>query len=74
MSVKRLSNIAVGYSKAMDVISQQARDPTLVQDPARLAVFQQQMFYAQSGYSLTARAMQDMHREDNILNELLRDA
>lgn len=74
MSIARLAGYAVGYSRAMDAISAQAQDPTLVQDPARLAVFQQQMYYAQTGYTLTARAMQDMHREDQVLNELLRDA
>ncbi|MCW2923612.1 MAG: hypothetical protein JWM98_1016 [Thermoleophilia bacterium] len=74
MSIARLTNVAVGYSKAMDAISAQAQDPTLVEDPARLAIFQQQMFYAQSGYTMTARAMQDMNNEDKILSEMLRDA
>lgn len=74
MSIARLSQYAVGYSKAMDTISAQAKDPTLVQDPARLAIFQQQMFYAQTGYTMTARAMQDMNNEDKILAEMLRDA
>lgn len=74
MSIARLTNVAVGYSKAMDTIAMQAQDPTIVQDPARLAIFQQQLFYAQSGYTLTARTMQDMNNEDKILSELLRDA
>lgn len=74
MSIRQLTNFAVGYSRSMDAISAQAQDPTLVQDPARLAIFQQQMYYAQTGYTMTARAMQDMHREDQILSELLRDA
>ena len=74
MSIKQLTGFAVGYSKAMDTISSQAQDPTLVQDPARLAIFQQQMYYAQTGYTMTARAIQDMHREDQILSEMLRDA
>jgi hypothetical protein len=74
MSIARLATYAVGYSKAMDAIASQTQDPTLVQDPARLAIFQQQMFYAQSGYTLTARAMQDMNNEDKILGEMLRDA
>lgn len=74
MSLARLAGYAVGYSKAMDAISQQTQDPTLVQDPARLAQFQQQMYYAQTGYTMTARAIQDMHREDQILGEMLRDA
>ncbi|MBC7666335.1 MAG: hypothetical protein H7276_21520 [Caulobacter sp.] len=74
MSIARLTQYAVGYSKAMDAISAQAQDPTLVQDPARLAIFQQQMYYAQTGYTMTARAMQDMNNEDKILAEMLRDA
>lgn len=74
MSIKQLTGFAVGYSQAMDAISSQAQDPTLVQDPARLAIFQQQMYYAQTGYTMTARAIQDMHREDQILSEMLRDA
>ena len=74
MSIRQLTNYAVGYSKAMDAISSQTQDPTLVQDPARLAIFQQQMYYAQTGYTMTARAIQDMHREDQVLNEMLRDA
>jgi hypothetical protein len=74
MSIRQLTNFAVGYSKAMDAISAQTQDPTLVQDPARLAIFQQQMYYAQTGYTMTARAIQDMHREDQVLSEMLRDA
>ncbi|MCW2957005.1 MAG: hypothetical protein JWO69_1874 [Thermoleophilia bacterium] len=74
MSISQLTGYAVGYSKAMDAISSQTQDTTLVQDPARLAVFQQQMYYAQTGYQLTARAIQDMHSADQILNELLRDS
>jgi len=74
MSLARLAGYAVGYSKAMDAISQQVQDPTLVQDPARMAQFQQQMYYAQTGYALSARAIQDMHKEDQVLQELLRDA
>jgi hypothetical protein len=74
MSIRQLTNYAVGYSKAMDAISAQSKDPSLIQDPARLAVFQQQMYYAQTGYSMTARTIQDMHREDQILAEMLRDA
>jgi len=74
MSIAQLTSSAVGYSKAMDAISSQTADPTLVQDPARLAIFQQQMYYAQTGYTLTARTIQDMHQQDQILNELLRDS
>ena len=74
MSLARLAGTAVGYSKAMDAIASQTADPTLVQDPARLAIFQQQMYYAQTGYTLTARAIQDMHKEDQVLADLLRDA
>lgn len=74
MSIQSLTNSAVGYSRAMDAISAQTADKTLVQDPARLAIFQQQMYYAQTGYTLTARAIQDMHQQDQILNELLRDS
>lgn len=74
MSISRLTQNAVGYSRAMDAISSQTEDPTLIQDPARLAIFQQQMYYAQTGYTMTARAMQDMHQEDKILAEMLRDA
>lgn len=74
MSIARLTQNAVGYSRAMDAIASQTQDPTLVQDPGRLAIFQQQMYYAQTGYTLTARAMQDMNQEDKILAEMLRDA
>lgn len=74
MSIAKLTQYAVGYSRAMDAISAQTQDPTLVQDPARLAVFQQQMFYAQTGYSNTARVIQNMNNEDKILGEMLRDA
>ena len=70
----QLTNYAVGYSKAMDAISAQAQDPTLVQDPARLAIFQQQMYYAQTGYTMTARAIQDMHARTRSSREMLRDA
>ncbi len=74
MSIARLAGYAVGYSKAMDAIASQAQDPTLVQDPARLAVFPAADVLRADRYTLTARAMQDMHREDQVLNELLRDA
>lgn len=74
MSIKQLTGFAVGYSKAMDAISSQTQDPTLVQDPARLAIFQQQMYYAQTGYTMTARAIQDLHKEDQVLSDMLRDA
>ena len=74
MSIASLTQNAVGYSRAMDAISQQTEDPTLIQDPARLAVFQQQLYYAQSGYQMTARAIQDMNQEDKTLAEMLRDA
>jgi hypothetical protein len=73
MSISQLTQFAVGYSRAMDATAAQTRDPTLVQDPARLAIFQQQMYYAQTGYQFTARAIQDMQQADQILNELLRD-
>lgn len=74
MSIARLSQIGVGYSRKMDGISSQAANPKLIEDPAALIVFQQQLYYAQSGYQLTSRVMQDMHREDQLLSEMLRDA
>ena len=74
MSISQLTNYAIGYSRAMDAVSAQTQDTSLIQDPARLAIFQQQMYYAQTGYQLTARAIQDMHQADQVLNELLRDS
>lgn len=74
MSIRQLTNNAVGYSRAMDAISAQTEDPTLIQDPTRMAIFQQQLHYATTGYTMTARVIQDMHREDQVLNEMLRDA
>lgn len=74
MSIARLTTFAVGYSRAMDATAAMAQDPTLIQDPARLAQYQQKMMYAQQSYTLTARAIQDINNEDKILAEMLRDA
>jgi hypothetical protein len=75
MSLRSLGNIAVGYSKAMDTLAVQGtQDKNLVKDAGKLAQFQIQMFYAQSGFQLTSRSIQDIHREDQILSEMLRDA
>ncbi len=73
MSIRQLTNSAVGYSRAMDVISRQAQDPTLIQDPARLAVFQQQMYYAQSGYTLTVNTIKEEKRMNDQVAELMRE-
>lgn len=74
MSIQKLGEIATGYSQSMDNISTRLADPTLIQDPARLAQFQIEMYFATTGYQLTSRTIQDIHREDNLLTELLRDA
>ncbi len=74
MSIVRLGGIAVGYSKAMDSITAQLRDPDLVNDPARLAIFNMQLDLAKNGYTFTARAIQDLTNEDKILAEMLREA
>ena len=44
------------------------------EDPARLAIFQQQLNYATQGYQLTARTIQNIQTEDKTLAEMLRDA
>jgi len=75
MSLRALGNIAVGYSKAMDTLAAHGtQDAEMLKDPGKLAQFQVQMFYAQSGYQLTSRTIQDMQKEDQILSEMLRDA
>ena len=75
MSLRALGNIAVGYSKAMDTLATRGtQDQQLLKDPGKLAQFQVQMFYAQSGFQLTSRTIQDIHREDQLLSEMLRDA
>lgn len=75
MNIRSLGNYAAGYSKAMDNLAgRAAQDPTLVQDAGRLAQFQTEFFYAQSGFQLTSRTIQDLHREDQLLGEMLRDA
>jgi hypothetical protein len=74
MSLQQLGNIAAGYSRSMTAISQKTADPTLVQSPERLAQFQIDLYYATTGYQLTSRVIQDLHREDQMLSEMLRDA
>jgi len=74
MGIEGLRSVAVGYSNTMDAVSQQLADPTLVQNPGRLAKFQVDLQFATTGYQLTARTIQDLHRENQLLSEMLRDA
>lgn len=74
MSIQALGSIAAGYSQAMDRVSTQLKDPELVQNPARLAQFQISLYFATTGYQLASRTIQDLHREDQLLSEMLRDA
>lgn len=75
MNLSTLGQLTSNYSRKMDDLAGiAATDPTLVQDPGRVANFQIEMMYAQSGFQLASRAIQDIHKEDQILNELLRDA
>lgn len=74
MSIRQLGSVAAGYSQAMDNIGMRLQDPDIVKDPARLAMFNVEMFQATSAYEMTARTIQNLHREDQMLAELLRDA
>lgn len=74
MSIHRLGSIAAGYSNSMDKIATQLRDPELVQNPARVAQFQISLYFATTGFQLASRTIQDLHREDQLLSEMLRDA
>lgn len=74
MSISRLTNVAVSASHRMDAVAAEAEDPTLVQDPARLAVFQQRMHYAQTAYSFAVQGIQNLKEQDKMLLELLADA
>lgn len=74
MSIVDQANAAARWSQLMTDTARRAADPSTVRDPAKLAEFQIEMFNASSGYQLTARTIQDLHREDQILGEMLRDA
>ncbi len=74
MSISSVGAIARGYSASMDQTAVKLGDKSIMEDPVRLAKFQQDMFYAQAGYNLSARVMQDLHNEHRVLGELLRDA
>jgi hypothetical protein len=74
MTLVNLAGVASGWAGKMDQLGQQLSDPTIIQDPAKLAHFQMEMYNFSTAYQLTARTMQDIHREDQILGELLRDS
>mgnify|MGYP003346508290 CR=1 FL=1 len=74
-NLTNLGQLASGYSRKMaDLAYQAATDPTIVEDPNQVAQFQIAMYNAQSGFQLASRSIQDLHKEDQILNEMLRDA
>lgn len=74
-NLTNLGQLASGYSRKMaDLAYQASTDPTIVQDAAKASAFQIAMFNAQSGFQLASRSIQDLHKEDQILNEMLRDA
>jgi hypothetical protein len=75
MSLQILANVALGYTQTMDNLAISATEnPDIVKDPGKLAAFQTQMFYAESGYELTSKTIQDIHKEDQTLSDMLRDA
>lgn len=74
VGIRHLGEIAAGYSDSMDAVSSRLSDPTLVTNTTRLAQFQIDLYNATTGYQLTARTIQDLHREDQLLSEMLRDA
>ena len=75
MSLDSLGNVAVGFSRSMDATAMKLQaHPEIVQDPAALARFNIELFNAQSGYQLASRTIQTIHKEDDMLSEMLRDA
>mgnify|MGYP006281272553 CR=1 FL=1 len=70
-----VAQMASRYSQRMDNLKMlAATDPTIVEDPGKVADFQIEMMNAQQAFQLASRAIQDVHKEDQILSELLRDA
>ena len=74
MSVQKLTNIAVNYSRTMDTTAAMAADPSIASDPGKMAIFQMNLENAKTGYTMSVRAIQDIHQQDQLLNELLRDS
>lgn len=74
MSIQQIGNIAIGYSRSMDTVAARLQDPEVLKDPGKIAQLNIDMFFAQQGYAMSSKAIQDIHREDQVLTELLRDA
>jgi hypothetical protein len=75
MNLAQMGQHAAQFSNRMSQLAAQAAtDPTIVQDPQKVAQFSIDLFNAQSGFQLATRAIQTLNKEDQILNELLRDA
>ncbi len=73
-SVNHLAQIAAGWADAAHIHATRMADPELIENPAKLALFQIEMNKLSNAYQLTARTVQNLHREDQLLQELLRDA
>ena len=74
MSLIQQARIAAQWSDAMTNVAKRAANPETVENPALLAQFNVEMYNASTAYQLTVRTIQDLHREDQLLSELLRDA
>ena len=74
VSISRLTQTAVAASQRMDALTTQAEDPTLVQDPARMAQFQQKMHYASTAYQFAVQGIKNLQEQDRVLLDLLQDA
>jgi hypothetical protein len=74
MSLTSVGNIAIGYSKAVDAAAAQLAKPEVTQDAALMAKFYTDFQNAVSGYQIASQTAKDIHREDQTINDLLRDA
>lgn len=71
MSLSSVAGAAAGWSRAMNATAAKLSDPEVVKDPGKLAIVNMEMFQNTTGYELSARAMQTLNREDQLLSELL---
>ena len=73
-SINVIGQVAAGYADAMNTHAAKLQDTTIAEDPSKLAIFQIELNKLSQAYQLTARTIQNLHREDQLLSELLRDA
>jgi hypothetical protein len=73
-SIDHIGQIAAGWADAANIHAARMADPELADSPAHLALFQLEMNKISNAYQLAARTVQNLHREDQLLQELLRDA